>query len=59
MQVEENEPPIRRRANRASVSAEIDVRRSGVHPFRVQVFDLSPEGCRMEFVERPAVGERV
>jgi hypothetical protein len=25
----------------------------------VRVYDASPSGCRIEFVERPAVGERV
>jgi hypothetical protein len=25
----------------------------------VNVFDLSPRGCKIEFIERPAVGERV
>jgi hypothetical protein len=39
--------------------AEVGIRRAGLHPFRVRVFDASPEGCKIEFVERPAVGERV
>ena len=26
---------------------------------RSRVFDASPEGCKVEFVERPAIGERV
>lgn len=25
----------------------------------MSVFDLSPEGCKIEFVERPGLGERV
>ena len=48
-----------RKWERVSLTAEVEVRRSGVHGFRVQVFDLSPEGCRIEFVERPVLGERV
>ena len=42
-----------------AVSAEVGIRRSGVRPFRVQVFDISPKGCKVEVVERPAIGERV
>jgi hypothetical protein len=59
MSTEENEPQKRVRPDRPSLSAEVNVRRSGVHAFRVRVFDLSPEGCKMEFVERPSLGERV
>jgi hypothetical protein len=29
------------------------------HGFRVRAFDLSPAGCKIEFIERPALGERV
>lgn len=54
-----NNPHSPRRGDRVAVSAEVNIRRSGFHGFRVQIFDLSPEGCRMEFVEIPAVGERV
>ena len=35
------------------------MRRAGVHGFRVRAFDLSPEGCKIEFIELPALGERV
>ena len=34
-------------------------RRSGSHGYRVQVFDLSANGCKVELIERPAIGERV
>lgn len=54
-----NEPIKLARCERHALSAEVNVRRSGVHAFRVRVFDLSPEGCKVEFVERPSVGERV
>lgn len=40
-------------------TAEAGIRRSGTKAFRTQVYDLSPEGCRIEFVERPEIGERV
>jgi PilZ domain len=52
-------PHKKRDKNRQALTAEVNLRRSGVHPFRVTVFDLSPEGCKVEFVERPLVGERV
>jgi len=52
-------PGKRRGAGRVSLDAEVAIRRSGLHPFRVRAFDASPVGCRIEFVERPAVAERV
>ena len=51
--------PESRRRTRKTIAAEVDLRRSGVHAFRVKVFDASPEGCKIEFIERPRVGERV
>lgn len=47
------------RAARFKLTAEVGIRRSGAHPFRVQVFDASCAGCGIEFIERPAVGELV
>ncbi|MFL6752183.1 MAG: PilZ domain-containing protein [Sphingomicrobium sp.] len=41
------------------VTVEVGIRRSGLHPFRVRLFDASSEGCKIEFVETPALGERV
>jgi PilZ domain len=46
-------------AARVPVTSEVTIRRSGLHGFRVRAFDLSPEGCKVEFVERPVLGERV
>jgi hypothetical protein len=48
-----------RDSERVPFTVEATIRRSGVHGFRVHVFDLSPVGCKIEFVERPSVGERV
>jgi hypothetical protein len=48
-----------RRAERIPLAADVAVRRTGVKPFRVRIYDLSPKGCKVEFVEVPAVGERV
>ena len=37
-----------RRAERVLLRADIDFRRAGDHRYRVNIFDLSPEGCRIE-----------
>lgn len=37
----------------------VKLRRRGHHNFSVQVFDLSPEGCKLEFMERPQLDETV
>ena len=37
-----------RRAERISLRAEIDFRRAGEHRWRVEILDMSPEGCRVE-----------
>jgi hypothetical protein len=46
-----------RRHERVSVVGEVSMRRAGKHPFRVHIYDLSPEGCKAEFVDRPELGE--
>jgi len=48
-----------RRAERVPLDAEVSLRRAGTHPFPVRVFDASPLGSKLEFVERPSVDERV
>jgi len=48
-----------RRSDRVAVNADVSLRRSGALNYRVHVFDLSPLGCRLEFVERPRLEERV
>ena len=35
------------------------MRRSGQNNYRAKVFDVSQHGCKVEFVERPALGEVV
>jgi hypothetical protein len=42
-----------------ALDADVRIRRSGTRGYRVRVFDASPKGCRVEFVERPTVGEHV
>jgi hypothetical protein len=55
----EPSPRVARSSDRAISTAEAGIRRSGGRNFRVRIFDLSPRGCKMEFVERPEIGERV
>src|SRR5690349_6735175 len=50
---------INRSADRLGFDAEVGIRRPGMLSFRVRVFDASAEGCKIEFVERPAIDERV
>ena len=50
---------VARRTNRISVAAEIGLRSRGRKSYRVRVFDLSTDGCKVELVERPRVGERM
>jgi len=50
---------VPRETDRKAVAAEVLLRRSAHSGYVVAVFDLSPTGCRCEFVERPNIGERV
>lgn len=51
-------PPTPRQAERVSVAAEVWLRRMGKGGYQCRLFDLSPEGCKAEMIERPRVGER-
>lgn len=55
------EPPpkaeIERSAERRPAAIEAQLRRIGRLNYSVAVRDLSPEGCKIDLVERPAVGE--
>lgn len=53
------ESPKQRRSDRVSLQAEVKLRRSGHNHFLVNVHDISPEGCKLEFVERPRLEETV
>ena len=48
-----------RATNRASLSTEVRVRRIGQHNYSVRIFDLSPEGAKIEVIERPRIGEQL
>lgn len=46
-----------RKHDRVSVAGELMIRRSGRPQYRTKFFDMTPAGCRVEFVERPREGE--
>ena len=48
-----------RKSARTSLEAEVQLRRSGHLHYIVNVYDISPTGCRIEFVERPRLDETV
>lgn len=48
-----------RQSTRTSVGAEVSLRRVGQISYRVRVSDLSPEGCKVDLVERPRIEERL
>lgn len=51
--------PAPRKSQRVHLSAEIMLRRAGQRSYRVRIFDVSPHGCKAEFVERPKLDEHV
>jgi hypothetical protein len=59
MDFDTNCPGEPRKSDRVPLAAKVGIRRSGSHGYRVRVFDASPEGCKIEFVERPTTGQRV
>jgi hypothetical protein len=48
---------IERNAERVPAAIEAQLRRVGRLAYSVSLRDVSPEGCKVELVERPAVGE--
>lgn len=48
-----------RRSDRVQVTASVSLRKPGKATFSSRVFDVSPEGCKVEFVDRPVVNDRV
>lgn len=44
---------------RVSVVGEVAMRRAAKLAFRVRIYDLSPDGCKAEFIERPDIGEQL
>lgn len=48
---------VDRRTSRVAVPGEVGLRSPGRTQFRVRVLDLSTDGCKVELVERPTVGD--
>jgi len=48
-----------RRSERIALTAQVLLRRLGQPPYQVRVTDLSPEGCKVELVQRPDVEEHM
>ncbi|HEV8407623.1 MAG TPA: PilZ domain-containing protein [Sphingomicrobium sp.] len=48
-----------RRNQRVSTDADVSLRRLGQNSYRVRVNDLSPDGCKVDLVERPRIQEHV
>lgn len=51
--------PRHRKSARVPLQAEVQLRRSGQRHYKAEVHDASPEGCRLEFVDRPRLDETV
>src|SRR4029078_3478244 len=51
-------PPQPRQSEPVSVGGEVSLRRMGKGGYQCRVYDLSPDGCKAEMIERPLVGER-
>ncbi|HET9397403.1 MAG TPA: PilZ domain-containing protein [Sphingomicrobium sp.] len=48
-----------RKADRVPLLADIDFRRTGEHRWRVNIHDISPEGCRVELPVKVATGDMI
>ena len=53
------EPTRPRQSPRIVTEAEVIMRRAGLPNFRVQIDNISIEGCRITYVDRPNLDERV
>lgn len=57
--IEAKKEVIERRTERIPIDAEVNLRTLGRANYRVRILDLSTDGCRVELVERPSVGDPV
>jgi hypothetical protein len=48
-----------RRSERLDLTAEVTLRRPGKQNYRVRAYDVSPEGCKVELIDRPEVAEQL
>lgn len=56
-EVEVSQTP--RAFERAVLTAELSLRRRGRHGYIASLYDVTPNGCRVEFIEKPRCGEKV
>ena len=57
LQPEQSQKP--RGHERVTIDGQISLRRAGRQQFQCRVFDLTPTGCKVEFIERPKVGDTI
>lgn len=51
------QPQKPRGHERVAIDAQVSLRRSGRQQYQCRVFDMTPTGCKVEFIERPKVGD--
>jgi hypothetical protein len=56
-ELEKSPPQQPRKDDRVSLKASVSLRRQGSVNYLVTTTDVSPSGCRVDFVERPTAGE--
>lgn len=56
-EVEVSQTP--RAFERAVLEADLSLRRRGRHGYIANLLDVTPNGCRVEFIEKPRCGEKV
>jgi hypothetical protein len=55
--LEPAQPQKPRSHERVTIDGQISLRRPGRQQFQGRVFDMTPSGCKVEFIERPKVGD--
>lgn len=53
------QPQRKRQTDRVPLLADVTMRRLGKLSYRLRVFDASTHGCKVEYIERPAIAELV
>ena len=51
------QPQKPRSYDRVAIDAQVSMRRPGRQQYQCRVFDMTPTGCKVEFIERPKVGD--
>jgi hypothetical protein len=53
------QPQKPRNHERVTIDGQISLRRAGRQQFQCRVFDMTPTGCKVEFIERPKIGDTI